>query len=126
MGKVVSLLNGPSTERSHLFGGEPIWVTFAKQRSEIDAACSMYVGCDLEFEGLKLERFQPYDKTIPWTDRISLITRWFAEADVQLGLFYMDEPDATGHKSGPNSAEINQTLLSLNDKLGELIFKVVK
>jgi len=76
----------------------------------------MWFGCAF----FNLTLFVPYRKNTKWKETVLQVTHWLASG-VKLILVYRNEPDTTGHLSGPESAAMNETLQRLDADLGLLL-----
>lgn len=106
------------------YSGEPIWVTNQKHDKTHRSGAVMWPSSIAPIEGILPYRVLPYSK-MPFKDRVDTIVEWFTDdCPINLGLLYIEEPDETGHKYGPDSVEINNKLLELNDVLQRLFDKL--
>lgn len=105
-----------SESSKYLYGGEPIWTTI-RRKSKV--ACFMWVGCQFG----NLDNFVPYKSIVQWSQVVDQILQWLNK-DVQLMTIYWTEPDRIGHGTGPNSFEMNQTLVEIDDQLEDLLNKI--
>ena len=110
-------------------GGEPLWVTAEKQN--VKTAIHMWPGSEAhiqpeptyldKFNGseilsLKVERIlQLLD--MPGSDDVEVVG---AQTRPQLIAAYVPNVDVDGHKHGPNSTQIRQTISSVDDMLTQL------
>ena len=106
---------------SHWFDAEPIWVT--AKRHGLTTACINWVGCDVPINGQHPDKWLPYNKSLPFNERLDTLLGWISNGR-DLGLAYFEEPDLTGHINGTDSAELNSTLRMLDDLLGTLLDRV--
>ncbi len=102
--------------------GEPFWVT--AERSGIKTASFFWPGSELKPDYLHPSYFKKYDGKIPYKKRIDGIVEWlklpYAERPHFLTL-YFSETDNTGHKYGPNSKEVNQSIKLLDSLTNYLL-----
>ena len=109
-------------------GGEPIWVTAEKQ--SIKTAIHMWPGSEagMKFSATFLDKYNGSEALARKTDRIlGLLDLPSIESSAQhrrpqLIAAYVPVVDADGHKYGPNSTEIWDTISSV-DKMLHNIFK---
>lgn len=98
-----------------VFGGEPIYQTVKEQLGNDQVACHMWIGCSY----FDLKNFAPYNKKTPWKDTVDQIVQWLHQG-VKLIVVYHNEPDIAGHTFGPESKEMNDTLIEVDRNLGTL------
>ncbi|XP_022107629.1 bis(5'-adenosyl)-triphosphatase enpp4-like isoform X2 [Acanthaster planci] len=100
--------------------GEPIWVTNQKQGGH--SALIMYPGMEVKIRGqYATYRLPEYNSTFPFKERIDMITNFFANDSVNLGLLYFHEPDHSGHVLGPDSPGMDAVLQMCDETLGYLM-----
>ncbi|XP_070604338.1 autotaxin isoform X3 [Erythrolamprus reginae] len=97
-------LRGREKFNHRWWGGQPIWITAAKQ-------------------GVKAGTFF-WSNMIPYERRILTILQWLAMADNERPYayaFYSDQPDMAGHRYGPFSSEMLGPLRDIDKILGQLM-----
>ena len=125
LGKGYSIGNREAVENGDFYGGEPIWVTAEKQG--VRAASFFWVGSEADVQGIRPSIWKRYDGTVPYEARIDSVISWLQlpeERRPRLIMWYFDEPDASGHDHGPESAEIVQLLQRLDSLVGDFTAKV--
>jgi len=125
LNKQYSIGNRNAVEDSTFYGGEPIWVTAENQG--VRTASFFWVGSEAPVRGIHPSFWKKYDEKIPFSDRVDSVVAWLSLPENQrprLILFYYHEPDATGHHAGPESEEIKQVLIDLDQKLQYFIRKL--
>lgn len=111
-----------SSSESRWWGGEPIWVTAARQG--VLSAVSFWTGSEAEIKGYRPTFWRPYDAKAPFGARLKEINGWLRLAPAKrpaLYVIYFEEGNAIGHKFGPDSPEIRTTIQHLDTAVGELI-----
>uniref|UniRef100_A0A5S6QSK1 Ectonucleotide pyrophosphatase/phosphodiesterase family member 5 n=1 Tax=Trichuris muris TaxID=70415 RepID=A0A5S6QSK1_TRIMR len=98
------------------FGGEPLWILNEQSGPTRFSGCVMWVGCDVAISGSLPTHYVSYDDHMSWESRVEHIISWFLhpEKPINFGLLYVEEPDATGHKVGPDSPEIAKVVERLD------------
>ena len=105
---------------------EPIWVTNDKnpganfpRRSGV----MFWLGSEVEIRGFRPDYWMKYDEHFPNESRIDHVIKWFTDdkKPINLGLLYFSQPDFTGHNVGPNSDEMLDLIVALDEVLGYLI-----
>ncbi|CAG5094266.1 Oidioi.mRNA.OKI2018_I69.XSR.g13402.t1.cds [Oikopleura dioica] len=104
------------------WGGEPIWKT--NQKAGHKSAVQFWVGSELKSQ--LPTYWEAFNASKPFMSRVDTIVEQLQYEDVTLGLLYFEEPDATGHKYGPDSQEVNDKLEELNNVFGYLIQQLEK
>jgi len=117
--------NDSSIYEDKWYGGETLWMT--AKRQHVKSACMFWPGSETYEKSP--DYFRPYDHYLSHQKRIDQIIDWL-EMDEEkrphfLTLYFADADDA-GHKYGPDSAELNNTLMRLDSTLGVLLFRLKK
>ncbi|EGC31742.1 hypothetical protein DICPUDRAFT_57514 [Dictyostelium purpureum] len=105
--------------------GEPIWVTAKK--SQIKTACYFWPGCGIKIKGVYPElNIDPFNQTVSSDEVFKQLYQWRDSADSKntpptLTMAYVHEVDDAGHRYGPNSKEVNQSISSMDKSIGGLI-----
>jgi len=105
--------------------GEPIWVTAEQQG--VKSASYFWVGSEAPVKGTYPSYWKKYNESVPYRDRVDQVIKWIKlPIDKRPGLvmLYFDEPDHTGHSTGPEHSEIEKTIEYLDSVLGYLRSKI--
>lgn len=89
------------------YGGEPIWNT--AERQGVRTATFYWVGSEVALPGGQPSRWKPFDSSVPFMDRADSVISWLKlpeEVRPHLVMWYMEEPDKTGHRCTPDSSAI--------------------
>lgn len=111
-----------SVENGDFYLGEPIWVTAEKQN--VTTASFFWVGSEAPIQGIQPTYWKRYDGRVPFTNRMDTVIAWLKlkeELRPRLITFYFQEPDSQGHRTGPDSPEIDQLVMELDSLLGVFI-----
>lgn len=103
------------------WGGEPIWVT--AQRQGLSAAVYFWPGSEAPVGGMYADRWFPYEESVPYEERVDRVVGWLA-AEAQrpnLVALYFDEPNTTGHGTGPLSATTLEAVRRVDTMLVRLL-----
>lgn len=117
--------NRKAVEDGTFYGGEPIWVTAEKQG--VISASFFWVGSEAPIQGIHPTYWKRYDEKITMAARGDSVVAWLSlpgEKRPHLVLLYYHEPDAVGHHAGPESADVRETIVSLDKALGDLFRKI--
>lgn len=122
LGLTYRLGDREAVENSDFYGGEPIWVTAEKQG--VITSSFFWVGSEAPVQGIQPTYWKRYDGRVPFTGRIDTVLTWLQlpiEKRPRLITFYFQEPDSQGHRTGPNSPEIDELVVELDSLVGLLI-----
>lgn len=111
-----------SVENGAFYGGEPIWVTAEKQG--MTSASYFWVGSEAAVKGIQPTYWKVYNTTDPFAARIDTVAHWLQLPSAlrpQLITFYFNEPDGQGHRTGPDSREIDELVMELDGLVGYLL-----
>lgn len=100
---------------------EPIWTT--NQRASTDRrSAAEWFGANVQFSNESIT-YIPYNSSMPNRELIDRFIGLFTlpEDAINFGALYFDEPDATGHVYGPDSAEMAHKLAEIDQLVGYLI-----
>ena len=107
------------------YNGEPIWVT--AEKNDITSASFFWVGSETKIKGILPTYWKKYQHHFPFEQRIDSVINWLQlpyEKRPHLILLYFHEPDAIGHKAGPNSIATKHTIEYLDSLTGVLYSKL--
>ena len=105
------------------YGGEPMWVTAEKQG--VKSATYFWVGSEAAVQGFMPSITKYYDASHTYGSRIDSVMKWFSKPYGErpgLIMLYFDEPDASGHKYGPEHPETGKVVTQL-DSLMSVLFR---
>lgn len=114
-----------SVEDGAFYGGEPIWVTAENQQTK--AATCFWVGSEADVKGVRPTYWKKYDHDMPYGDRIDTVIHWLSLPETQrpkLVMWYLDEPDGSGHNLGPENDSILPLITHLDSLVGVFIQKM--
>lgn len=112
----------PIARETRWWGGEPIWVTTAKQG--VRSATMFWVGSDAKIEGTRPTQWYSYSHTEPFGARVDSLLAWLdlpANQRPRLLMGYFEEPDGAGHTYGPNAPETQTAVLRVDSALAQLM-----
>lgn len=121
-GEHFSLGNRAAVENSRWYKGEAIWESARKQG--IKTASYFWPGSEMDIEYRRPDYFHFYDHDRPYAERIEGVINWLKLPIAERPKFitlYFDAADTDGHKFGPDSNEINITIMKLDTLLNTLI-----
>ncbi len=114
-----------TVEDPDFYGGEPIWNTAEKQG--VKAACFYWVGSEAPVQGMRPSIWKKYDQNFDWDARIDSVIYWLQLPEAKrphLIMWYLPEPDGTGHKYGPHSEEIKAMVKKLDTYVGKFMSRL--
>jgi len=126
--KVVYKISDRSkVQDGYFYGGEPIWVTAEKQN--VRSASFFWVGSEAKIKGYYPSIWKTYDHSFPFYQRADSVIAWLQLPEKKrphLITWYLSQPDSYGHKYGPESQEITDTIQGLDHILGYFMDKLAQ
>ncbi len=110
---------------SKWYGGEPFWVTADK--NGIRTASVFWVGSTVNDPQRRPDYFNYYNHTLSHGDRVSKIINYLQLPEKERPHFltlYFPDTDDIGHRFGPDSPQIIDTLKTLDVMLGDLFSRL--
>ncbi|MEX2585251.1 MAG: ectonucleotide pyrophosphatase/phosphodiesterase [Balneolaceae bacterium] len=107
------------------YGGEPIWVTAEKQGRR--SATLFWPGSEAEINGIRPDRWMPYDGGLSYTARVDSVVAWLDEPDESrpdLLTLYFHSVDSRAHRYGTDSDEVRQAVEDVDSQIGYLIHRL--
>ncbi|KAL8577567.1 hypothetical protein ACOMHN_044247 [Nucella lapillus] len=101
-------------------GGEPIWITAEKQKKN-STATFFWPGSESVIQGLRPSIYKAYNKSVSYEERIHTAVSWFTDHHKDFVALYFEEPDSTGHKYGPHSAQVAAKVIEMDGFLGQIL-----
>ncbi|XP_046496656.1 bis(5'-adenosyl)-triphosphatase ENPP4 isoform X1 [Equus quagga] len=104
----------------------PIWVTNQLQGNRSSAA-AMWPGTDVPIHNTTPSYFMNYSSSVSFEERLNNITVWLSNSNppVTFATLYWEEPDASGHRYGPEDKEnMRRVLKGIDDLVGDLVYKL--
>ncbi|RLD42701.1 MAG: alkaline phosphatase family protein [Bacteroidetes bacterium] len=124
-GVLYKISDRSKVEDGYFYGGEPIWVTAEKQN--VRSASYFWVGSEAEIDGYRPSIWKRYEHNFPFYQRADSVIAWLQlpkEKRPHLITWYVSQPDSYGHKYGPYSQEIRDTVSGLDKLLGYFMDKL--
>jgi predicted AlkP superfamily pyrophosphatase or phosphodiesterase len=104
------------------YGGTPLWQL--AQQQGLKTASYFWVGSETAIQGKYPDYYLTYNESVPNDQRIAQTIAWLklpaAERPHFISL-YFSLVDTEGHRSGPNSPELRETVLRADSVLGQLM-----
>jgi len=122
--KYYKISDRDAVEDGRFYGGEPIWVTAEKQG--VTSATFYWVGSEAKIEGIRPTYWKKY-ASMPYLNRIDTVISWLQlplKARPRLIMWYLDEPDHTGHAFGPTAPQTYKKVEYLDSLLGVFLEKL--
>ena len=113
-----------AVEDGRFYGGEPIWVTAEKQG--VTAATFYWVGSEAKIKEIRPTYWKKYSN-MPYLNRIDTVISWLqlpSKERPRLVMWYLDEPDHTGHAFGPTASPTCKKVEYLDSLLGLFLTKL--
>ena len=122
LNKDYSMRDSKAVQNGQFYGMEPIWVT--AEKNNILSATYFWIGSEAEINGYRPTIYKKYDGSVKFKSRVDSVISWFnlpIEQRPKLTMLYFSEPDYTGHEYGPNSNEVNRSVIEMDSIFGYLI-----
>ncbi len=97
------------------YKGTPIW-NLAEQQG-VKSASFYWVGSEAAIQNQRPSRWKKYEHDFPFEQRVDSVISWLQLPEKErphLVLLYFHEPDSKGHKFGPDSKEVKETIVKMN------------
>ncbi|WP_341225751.1 ectonucleotide pyrophosphatase/phosphodiesterase [uncultured Arcticibacterium sp.] len=114
--------NRPLVEDPYYYGGTPLWQLSREQGYK--AASYFWVGSEAPIKGHFPDYYHIYDGSVSNTTRIDEVIKWFQLPEKDRPRFvslYFSLVDSQGHRTGPNSKELENTVKEADQVLGYLM-----
>ena len=123
-GLTFSLGDKTTKQDPRFWGGEPVWLTL--QRQGVKTGVVYWPGSDVAIQGKYPTYYKDYERKplLTYSERIAEVLRLLRlpEADrSQLVMAYFEEPDHTGHVTGPFSHETKRMVERMDALMEELV-----
>ena len=122
LNKDYSMRDSKAVQNGQFYGMEPIWVT--AEKNNILSATYFWIGSEAEINGYRPTIYKKYDGSVKFKSRVDSVISWYnlpIEQRPKLTMLYFSEPDYTGHEYGPNSNEVNKSVIEMDSIFGYLI-----
>ena len=127
LNKKYSMRDSESVQNGNFYGMEPIWVT--AEKNNLVSATYFWIGSEAEIAGYRPSIYKKYDGSVSFKSRIDSVVSWYKlsrDKRPNLAMLYFSEPDHTGHIYGPESKEINLSIVEMDSLLGYTINELKK
>ena len=104
------------------WGGEPMWATAIRQGQR--AAAMFWPGSEAAIGGVRPTYWEPFDGKRPAESRVNRVLEWLALPEDKRPSFltlYFDDIDHAGHESGPDSPELAQAMVVVDNAIGRVV-----
>ncbi|MCB9219708.1 MAG: alkaline phosphatase family protein [Ignavibacteriales bacterium] len=108
-----------SVRDSKWYLGEAFWET--AERNGIKTASYFWPGSEVKTDHRRPSIYEKYEHNRPYKSRIDGVVKWLKLPEKKRPHFismYFHDTDSYGHKYGPNSPEINQSIQRLDSLIG--------
>lgn len=103
-------------------GGEPVWVT--AERKGLRAFTMYWPGSEAAIHGVRPSQWFVYDEADPAFARVDRVLGWLdlpADQRPDFMTLYFEAIDTTGHRVGPDGADLNAALGEVDTALARLV-----
>ena len=101
------------------YNGEPLWNV--ARRHGMKSASFFWVGSETAIGGFQPDRWKKFDDKVPYTDRADSVLSWLQlpkEERPHLIMWYIEEPDHTGHHESPESPKTLRMVERMDSVVG--------
>ncbi len=119
-----SIRDRSKVEDGRFYKGEPIWVTAEAQN--VKTGSYFWVGSEASIKGYKPTYWKKYEHNFPYIQRVDSVISWLQKPFKErprLVMWYLAEADDIGHRNGPDSPQIIETIQMLDSVIGNFIMK---
>ncbi|HEX6162931.1 MAG TPA: ectonucleotide pyrophosphatase/phosphodiesterase [Vicinamibacterales bacterium] len=117
-----SLSNRQVQQDPRWWGGEPIWNTAEQQG--LKAGAMFWPGSEAVINGRQATYWMPFDDDMPNSARVNRVLGWLKLPEGQRPSFltlYFSDVDSAGHRSGPDSADVQDAVQRVDSEIGNLV-----
>lgn len=103
-------------------GAEPVWVTI--HRAGLRSGTMFWPGTESEIRGVRPDYWLKFDGTITPDQRVDQVLAWLdlpAAQRPQFLTLYFDGVDHQGHLHGPDSNEVNDAIVQVDQAMARLV-----
>ena len=104
------------------YEGEPIWAT--AEKAGLRTGTLFWPGSEAPIGGVRPSYWLPFEQSLPTAGRVNMLLGWLTLPPAERPLFltlYFDLIDTVGHRSGPDSPELNTALAEVDGAIGRLL-----
>ncbi|ESO05851.1 hypothetical protein HELRODRAFT_159928 [Helobdella robusta] len=112
-------LGSPNQFDTRWWIGEPLWETVIKQNKT--AYTFFWPGADVEIHGKYPTKYVKYQSAVPHSLRVDTVLDWLKNGSVDLMTLYFSRIDEAGHRGGPVSVQVNESLVDADESLKKLM-----
>lgn len=120
-GDTYSLGDTSAVRNSDWYKGEAFWTT--AEKNGITTASFFWPGSEVNDKARRPTYYKKYEHNLPYKERIDGVVDWLQLPYNKRPHFitlYFHDTDSFGHKYGPNSPEVNQSIQRLDTLVGYL------
>ncbi|XP_050981069.1 ectonucleotide pyrophosphatase/phosphodiesterase family member 7-like [Labeo rohita] len=104
-------------------GSLPIWITAQRQGKKAGSLHFPGTAATYQKEIIQVREVEPqsydYSNETEWRANVDKVMKeWFKDQDLDFVSLYFGEPDATGHKYGPDSPERREMVMQVDRTIG--------
>ncbi|MCF7221241.1 ectonucleotide pyrophosphatase/phosphodiesterase [Marilutibacter chinensis] len=119
---VFRLSNREAVGDGRWWGGEPIWV--GAHKAGLPNATLFWPGSEAPVQGVRPDRWKPFDADMPYETRVDTVLGWLAEPAAtrpRIATLYFERVDKAGHDHGPDSPETRAAVAEADAAIGRLL-----
>ncbi|WP_329904690.1 ectonucleotide pyrophosphatase/phosphodiesterase [Porphyromonas pogonae] len=114
-----------AVENPAFYNGEPAWNT--ARRQGVNTASFFWVGSETPINGHHPHRWKKFNDKVPYMNRADSVISWLQLPEKErphLIMWYIEEPDHTGHEQTPESPVTLAMVSHLDSILGAFLYKM--
>ncbi|XP_077408903.1 ectonucleotide pyrophosphatase/phosphodiesterase family member 1 [Vanacampus margaritifer] len=105
------------------YQGEPVWIT--AMRHKLITGTVFWPGSDVDINGTFPDFFKIYNRSTTFESRVGMLFDWLdlaqGERRPDFYTLYLEEPDSSGHRYGPESSQVVEALKNVDRIMGMLM-----
>jgi len=101
---------------------EPAWITADK--AGVRSATMFWPGSEVAIDDARPDDWQRFDQHVSGEQRVNAVLDWMRRpANIRPAFvtLYFDVVDTAGHRFGPDSAEVNEAIRTVDARIGDLV-----
>jgi len=125
--KIYQLSDTAAVRNPIWYKGEAFWTT--AEKNDITTASFFWPGSELNDKNRRPTYYKHYEHNLPYRERIDGVMDWLQLPQSERPHFitlYFHDTDSFGHKYGPNSPELNQSIQRIDTLVGYLTSELSK
>ncbi|CAM1326004.1 ENPP4 (predicted) [Pycnogonum litorale] len=104
----------------------PIWTLNELADTSRFSGSMMYTGAGASYRKHRIKYYKHQNGSTDWNLKVDTVMDWFTdkEGPANCVFLYFDSPDETQHRYGPNSEEVVNEIVKIDETVGYLMHKI--